>query len=70
MFEYIILAIALLGTGFAGWQDLKTSGVEDKYPVFIGVSGILIHFVNSYLTGVWSGFYYSIIIGLAFLAFG
>ncbi len=70
MFEYIILAIALLGTGLAGWQDLKTSGVEDKYPVFIGVSGILIHLANSYLTGVWSGFYHSIIIGLAFLAFG
>ncbi len=70
MLEYITLAIALLGTGLAGWQDLKTSGVEDKYPVFIGVSGILIHLANSYLTGAWSGFYHSIIVGIVFLAFG
>ena len=70
MLEYVTLAVALLGTGLAGWQDLKTSGVEDKYPVFIGVSGILIHLINSYLTGVWSGLYHSVIVGLAFLAFG
>lgn len=70
MLEYIIFAIALIGTGFAGWQDFKTTGVEDKYAVFIGVSGILISFFNSFITGVWSGFYYSIMSGVAFLIFG
>ena len=70
MFEYIILAIALVGTGLAGWQDFKTTGVEDKYAVFMGLGGVLIHLINSYLTGVWSGFYQSIIVGFVFLIFG
>lgn len=70
MFEYVILAIALIGTGLAGWQDFKTTGVEDKYAVFMGLGGILIHLINSYLTGVWAGFYQSLIVGFVFLAFG
>ena len=70
MFEYIILAIALIGTGLAGWQDFKTTGVEDKYAVFMGLGGILIYFINSYLTGIWTGFYQSLIVGSAFLIFG
>lgn len=70
MFEYLILAIALVGTGLAGWQDFKTTGVEDKYAVFMGLGGILIHLINSYLTGVWSGFYHSLVVGFAFLIFG
>ncbi|MBW6462191.1 MAG: hypothetical protein K0B07_04045 [DPANN group archaeon] len=70
MFEYIILLIALVGTGLAGWQDFKTTGVEDKYAVFMGLGGIFIHLINSYITGVWSGFYYSLIVGFTFLVFG
>ncbi len=70
MLDYLVFSIALIGTALAGWQDFKTSGIEDKYAIFIGGSGILIYLANSIYTGVWTGLYHSIAVGIGFLAFG
>ncbi len=70
MFELILLVIALFGTAVAGWIDLKTTEVPDEIPLFIAASGVLLHLAHSFITGVWSEFISSILVGVLFLVLG
>lgn len=51
MFEIIRLAIALLGTGVAGYQDIKTSDISDILVFSMIGLGLAIHGVESLMTG-------------------
>jgi Flp pilus assembly protein protease CpaA len=70
MFELILLAIGLLGLGFAGYRDLKTTEFPDWIPYSVIVLAIFIRGVFSYLMNDFSILADSLIIGGLFLAFG
>ncbi|MBW6451781.1 MAG: prepilin peptidase [DPANN group archaeon] len=70
MLEYLLLAVALIGTAAAGYIDLKTTEIPDYIPLFIGGSGLLIHLLYGLITGSWIGLQYSLGIGFGFLALG
>ena len=42
LFETLRIAIALLGTGFAAYQDAKTSYIDDKILYFMVLAGLLL----------------------------
>ncbi len=70
MLGWILLGIGIAGFGLAGWLDLKTTEFPDWIPYFIIVSALLVRGVFAWLGQDWSIITESILVGLAFLAFG
>lgn len=70
MFELVALVIALLGSSFAAWEDLKTTEIPDWIPHLMIVCGLVIHCVQSLLLWDYWPLVYSVVVGLGFLGFG
>lgn len=70
MFELVALVVALIGSSFAAWEDLKTTEIPDIIPHAMTVSGLIIYAVQSFLLWDYWPLVYSVTTGLSFLGFG
>lgn len=51
MIGYLIVTVAVLGTGYAAYRDLLTTEVSDSISFLTVETGLLLHTVNSYMAG-------------------
>lgn len=70
MFEYFLLAGAIIGLGIASYYDLRTTEVPDIIFVLMATFGISFHFTRSLISGNWIFFLGSMAFGTLLLAFG
>lgn len=67
---YVLVFTGILGSGVAGYFDLKTTEIPDKIPLIMGAIGILLRFSYSLLTGDWNFIVAPVLVSLGFLGFG
>ncbi|MCK4496718.1 MAG: prepilin peptidase [Candidatus Aenigmarchaeota archaeon] len=70
MFEWILLAIGVVGFAMAGYLDLKTTEFPDWLPYSMIVLALLVRSVYSFTIGDFTPILNSVIVGLVFLGFG
>jgi len=70
MFESISLVVALIGSAIGGIYDLKTSDMLDAVPYAMIAIALVLHGVESFLTGSYWPILNSSIAGLGLLGFG
>lgn len=70
IYEYLLFAIALIGSALGGYIDLKTTEIPDEVPLFIGASGILLRLLHSIYTKNFFEIKYALLVGIVFLIFG
>jgi len=70
MFELWLIAVALIGTGIAGYWDLKTTNVPDLLIIGMIAIGFIIHAITGFSTGNFSSLTNALIYGGLFLGFG
>jgi len=66
----ISLLVGLIGFGWAGWKDLKTTEFPDWIPYSLIVAALLLRGVFSFLQQDVSLLINSVLVGLVFLGFG
>jgi len=70
MIGYLIFAVALLGTSYAAYLDLKTTEVPDIVSMGVAGAGIILNGVLSYITGNIFYVAASIVVGAVLFALG
>lgn len=70
MFEWILLAIGVVGFAAAGYLDLKTTEFPDWLPYSMIVLALVVRTVHSVVIGDFTPVINSVTIGLIFLGFG
>lgn len=70
MFEWVLLAIGVVGFGLGGYWDLKTTEFPDWLPYSMIVLALVVRGVYSFATGDFTPLINSVMIGVVFLAFG
>lgn len=70
MMDWLLLLIGVLGFGFAGYLDLKTTEFPDWVPYLMIVSALLVRGVFAFLAQDAWVLLSSLLVGCAFLAFG
>ncbi len=70
MFEWILLAIGVVGFGLAGYWDLKTTEFPDWLPYSMIISALIVRGLFAFILNDFSIIIDSIFVGLGFLGFG
>ena len=70
MFEVVYILLAVLGSGMAGWIDLKTTDIPDWITVSMILLGLGLHGVESLVVGSVDPFIASLIAVILFGMFG
>lgn len=68
--SYLLLFTGLVGSGLAGYFDLKTTEIPDQIPLVMVVLGLLIRVGYSLFSGDWSFLIVPLVIFIGFLGFG
>ncbi|MFH1443592.1 MAG: prepilin peptidase, partial [Candidatus Micrarchaeota archaeon] len=68
-FEILRIAIALLGTGAAAYQDFKTSFIDEKIIYLMLACGVFLNLINFIITGELL-ILYALIVSIIILLFG
>jgi Flp pilus assembly protein protease CpaA len=70
MFELVLISIALIGTGFAGYWDLKTTNVPDLLIIGMIIVAIILHATQGFMIGDFTNLINAFRYGGLFLLFG
>ena len=70
MLFWVLLTLSVLGFGYAGYKDLRTTEFPDWLPYVIIVSALVIRGVFAYMLVDWSILTSSVIFGGIFLGAG
>ncbi|MBU0530046.1 MAG: A24 family peptidase [Candidatus Aenigmatarchaeota archaeon] len=70
VFEWVLLAIGIVGFGAAAYWDLKTTEFPDWLPYSIIIAALVVRAIFAFSVGDLSIIIDSIVVGVAFLAFG
>jgi len=68
--EWISIAVGLVGFGWAGWKDLRTTEFPDWLPYSLIIVALLLNGAFSVLEGSFAPLINSGFVGMAFLALG
>ncbi len=70
MLGWILLAIGVVGFGYCGYKDLKTTEFEDWMPYCIIIAALVARGAYAFLMSDFSAITNSVLFGLVFLGFG
>jgi Flp pilus assembly protein protease CpaA len=70
MLGWILLAIGVVGFGYAGWKDLRTTEFEDWLPYCIIIAALAVRGAYTLISGDFTVITNSVFFGLIFLGFG
>jgi hypothetical protein len=70
MFEWLLLAIGVVGFGLGGYWDLKTTEFPDWLPYSMIILALAVRGIYSFIIGDFTPLINSVMIGAVFLAFG
>ncbi len=70
MFGYILLAIGIIGTGIAAYHDIRTTDVPDYPALYMTIIAILIHSIQTTITGNTTFVAQSLLYGTILTAIG
>ncbi len=70
IFEVLLFSIALLGTLWASWHDVRTTEIPDYVPLSMFLSGLFIYVVSAFAEKTFSYISSALILGVSFLIFG
>lgn len=70
MFEWVLLAIGVVGFGLGGYWDLKTTEFPDWLPYSMIILALVVRGVYSFTISDFTPLINSAVVGIVFLAFG
>ncbi|MFH0889966.1 MAG: hypothetical protein V1836_02365 [Candidatus Aenigmatarchaeota archaeon] len=70
MFELLLVLIGIIGFGYVGYKDLKTTEFPDWVPYAMIAGTLAIKFASSFLSGSYSAFTDSLLTGILLLGIG